>query len=367
MNNITVIGIGKLGLGFALTLEKIGYNVIGVDINLDYINSLNTKTFSSNEPYFNEYIQNSQNFKATTDLSEGLNHSNLIFIIVQTPNGGGEKFYDHSILSNLLTKINRLKPENKDLIIGCTVMPKYIDEIAKGLILDCHNCHISYNPEFVAQGDIIKGFQNPDIILFGTENENIKPQIIEIYSKMSTTKPKFCFMNPLEAEIVKISLNGFITTKISYANMISDLCDNLKADKKTVLDAIGNDSRIGTKYFSPGYSFGGPCFPRDTLALKQIMDQNNIDSTILYGTTLYNKIHNEIFARKLLEENKNVYIFENVCYKENSKISMIEESAKLKIAKLVSKAGKRVIIRDNEELVNEVKKEYGNIFEYEIM
>jgi len=183
---------------------------------------------------------------------------------------------------------------------------------------------------------------------------------------MALTKPKFCFLNPLDAEIVKIALNGFITTKISFANMISDLCDTLGADKNSVLDSIGSDSRIGNKYFRAGYSFGGPCFPRDTKALKQLMEQNNIVSDILTATTKYNNIHIDFQANQLIDMNLEHYVFENVCYKENSRIPLIEESAKLKIATKLVKANKKVIIKDYELIINEVKKEYGNIFVYEI-
>lgn len=385
-NNITVIGIGKLGLGFALLLERSGYNVLGVDIFQDYVNRINEKTIYFEEPKYNTLLQKSENLKATTSLQDGLHHSNIIFIIVQTPNGGGSRFYDHSILSNLLEKINKLKPENKHFIIGCTIMPNYIQDIGKQLISQCKNTTLSYNPEFVAQGDIVRGFENPDIILVGTESESLKPVLKEIYDKITKNEPKYCFMKPTEAEIVKISLNGFITTKISFANMISDLCDTLpNVNKSTVLEAIGSDSRIGTKYFRPGTSFGGPCFPRDTRALKQLMDQNGIQSNLLQATTEYNNQHVLFQTEQLLSYNKSVsdnmsklltchstnnnsqFIFSNVCYKDNSKIPIIEESAKLKIAeRLVKYYNKSVTIKDVEPIINEVKKEYGSLFTYEI-
>jgi nucleotide sugar dehydrogenase len=260
-----------------------------------------------------------------------------------------------------------MKPENKDIIIGCTVMPKYIDEIGNGLLSDCTNCYLSYNPEFVAQGDIIRGFLKPDIILVGTKNEQLKPKIEEMYGKMCENKPTFCFLSPLEAEITKISINGFITTKLSYANMIYDLCDSLHADENAVLHAIGSDSRIGNKYFRAGYSFGGPCFPRDTKALRLIMEQNDIYSDLLKSTTLSNEWHTDYQTEQLLKENRHVYVFENVCYKENSKVPIIEESAKLKIAKKIATTGKTVIIRDVEDIILEVKKEYGILFSYEII
>ena len=149
--------------------------------------------------------------------------------------------------------------------------------------------------------------------------------------------------------------------------MISDLCDNVNADKNIVLDSIGSDKRIGNKYFKSGYSFGGPCFPRDTKALKQLIEQNNINGDLLSATTKYNELHIDFMVEKLLKENKDTHIFENICYKEDSKIPIIEESAKLKIAEKLYKKGKQIIIKDEIQLVNEVKKTYGNIFKYIII
>ena len=384
MENITVIGIGKLGLGFALLLEKSGYNVLGVDIFPDYIARVNAKTIEFAEPGYNELLQNATNFQATTSLQQGLDHSDIIFIIVQTPNGGGTRFYDHTILSNLLDRINGLSPINKHFIVGCTVMPTYIDQVASTILSTSlrAGCSVSYNPEFIAQGAIVKGFENPDMILVGTTADYVRTKLQEVYQKMAKNQPVFCFMEPIEAELVKISLNGFVTTKISFANMISDVCDQLGANKQTVLNAIGSDTRIGRKYFGPGLSFGGPCFPRDTKALKQVMDQNNIQSNILQATTEYNEEHNRRYAEYLASDNPvlrqvaqnatgavmnadGTITITNVCYKEGSQIPLIEESAKLRIAEmLVKRYNKRVIIQDTPELVKEVQKEYGNLFSY---
>jgi UDPglucose 6-dehydrogenase len=368
--NITVIGIGKLGLGLALLIEKGGYNVCGVDIFPQYVESLNKKEYRTKEPQYSELLNNSKNFFATTNIEEGVNYADIIFIVVQTPNSGGDRFYDHSILSNLLTKINSYKIKNKHIVIGCTVMPKYIDTIGKYLLEDCENTTLNYNPEFVAQGEIVKGFLNPDIILIGIDETNkndLSSKLKTIYDSFVLTKPKYCILTPLEAEIVKISLNGFITTKLSFANMISDVCDSVGADKHKVLDSIGSDTRIGNKYFRPGYSFGGPCFPRDTRALKQFVEQTHINSDLLKATTKYNEEHIIFQANQLLSENKAEYIFENVCYKENSEIALIEESAKLKIAKKMAEEGRKVTIKTNKETLEEIKKEYGNLFTLQII
>lgn len=364
--NITVIGVGRLGLGLALLIEKAGFNVCGVDILPSYVKSLNDKTFKTKEPEYELLLKNSINFKATTNLKEGLDHSDIVFIIVPTPNGGGERFYDHSILSNLLLKINKHKVKNKSLIIGCTVMPGYIRDIAKLLTKDCENTTVNYNPEFIAQGEIVKGFRNPDIILIGTNDETLGDKLKEIYKNITLTEPKYCILKPIEAEMVKISINGFITTKLSFANMISDVCDKLGADKNKVLTSVGGDSRIGNKYFKPGYSFGGPCFPRDTKALKKVVDSVNLNSDLLASTTKYNEEHSLYQTNELLKEGKEEYTIEDICYKENSKIPIIEESAKLKIARNLVKFGKKVTIKDEPHMIDEVIKEFGNLFEYEL-
>jgi len=366
MQNITIIGIGKLGLGYALLLEQAGHKVLGVDVSEQYVSSINNKTFRTAEPFYNELLVSSENLRATTSLKEGIEFSDTIFIIVQTPNSGGERFYDHGILSNVLVKINALKPKNKDVVIGCTVMPKYMDQVGKYLLCDCENTYLSYNPEFVAQGDIILGFQKPDIILVGTTSPTLEPKLRAIYKTFVKTDPKYCFLTPVEAETVKLALNSYITTKISFANMISDFCDKVGADKHKVLDSIGADSRIGNKYFRPGYSYGGPCFPRDTKAMEQLVRQHGIDAGILSATTSYNKSHVHFQVDQLHKENLDEYVFENVCYKENSRIPLIEESAKLKIAKGLARYDKSVIIYDYEDIITEVKKEYGNIFQYRI-
>ena len=138
-----------------------------------------------------------------------------------------------------------------------------------------------------------------------------------------------------------------------------------RADKYKVLNSVGGDSRIGNKYFNPGYSFGGPCFPRDTKALKLLVDKVNINSDILTATTKYNEEHIKFQVEQMLKENKDEYIIENVCYKEGSNIPIIEESAKLKIAYELVKNSKSVIIKDIPEIIEEVKKEYGNLFKYD--
>jgi UDPglucose 6-dehydrogenase len=376
--NITLIGIGRLGLCLGMCMELVGYNVMGVDISQSYIDSINNKTFKSLEPNLENLVKKSKNFVGTTDLEKGLKFSDNIFILVQTPNNGGYNFYDHTILGDLLLRINEYKVENKHLVICSTVMPEYIEKIGKNLISDCLNTTLNYNPEFIAQGDIIQGIQYPDLVLIGEENNDAGLMIEKVNSRIALNNPKICRLTPTEAEIAKISINGFITMKITYANMIGDLCNKLNCNSKNTAFAIGCDSRIGNKYFKPGESYGGPCFPRDTKALNQVLKNNNIITNILEDVDDYNEKHIGELAENLYNlhlkqyvsnyNNKNTLFIENICFKPNSKVPIIEESCNLKIARYLKKKYPRtkIIIKDNKHLIDMVRKEYGDLFEYYI-
>ncbi len=364
--NLTVIGIGRLGICNALCFEKVRYRVLGVDIFENYVRAVNDKSLSSYEPKVEEYLKNSNNLRATTSLKEGLEFSNIIFIVIDTPNSGDEKFYDHKKLSNLLTRINDQKVKNKHIVICCTVMPSYINQIGKYLLSDCEDTTLNYNPEFIAQGQIIDGLQNPDMILIGEETKEAGDLIEEITQKTCQNRPHICRMSPLEAEITKISLNGYLTTKISFANLIGDASKKLGANPEVILEAIGKDSRIGNKFLKYGHSYGGPCLPRDTRALAQFIRNTKVNPILMEATNKYNILHTELEVEELLKKNQDLYIIEDICYKENSHVPIIEESAKLKIAKELVKRGKKVIIKDLKHMIRVVKMEYGNLFSYEI-
>lgn len=366
-NNISIIGIGRLGICTALILERAGYNVVGVDIFQSYVDSINNKTLKTSEPFVEEYLRQSNNLTATMSLDDAINHSDILFILVATPTGSGDKSYDHSHLSKVLSDLNKRKIKNKHIIIGCTVLPGYINNVARSIISDCENTTINYNPEFIAQGSIIKNFESPDIVLIGEETVESGNTIENIYKKIySNHQPKYCRMSAESAEITKLSINCFITTKIAFANTIKDIADKTKnANANDILHAVGHDDRIGTKCLKPGYGFGGPCFPRDNRALGNYAKSIGIEPIIPLATDESNKYHARNMANLLIDENKQFYVFEDVAYKDNCPVPIIEESQKLEVAKFLVKNGKNVIIRDKNSIIDAVKLEYGNLFQYE--
>jgi nucleotide sugar dehydrogenase len=365
--NVSVIGVGRLGICFALVLEKQGYNVVGVDINESYVQAINGKTLRSNEPSVMEYLEKNKNFRATTNLQEAVDHSDVLFILVHTPSSGNETFYDHSHLGSVLLALNKLKVENKHIVIGCTVIPGYIAKVGRYLIKDTKNCSLSYNPEFIAQGDIINGQLKPDMVLIGEGSQEAGDRLQVIYENMTDNTPHICRMSAESSEICKLGVNCFVTMKVTFSNLIGDIADRTPgADKNEICQAIGKDSRVGSKYIRPGYGYGGPCFPRDNRALGGYGEQVGVDALLFKATDAYNKYHTQLQLKAKIEENVNEYTFEGVAYKANTKVPIVEESQRLVIAVGLAKAGRKVTILDYKDIVTEVQKLYGGLFTYRI-
>ncbi|MDR3645989.1 MAG: nucleotide sugar dehydrogenase [Candidatus Babeliales bacterium] len=366
-NNITVFGIGKLGLCTALCLEKAGYNVLGVDIMQHYIDKINSKNLISPEPYVTEYLKKSNHFTATTSLEKGIEFSDVYFINVATPSTPHPEAYDHSMLSKLLFDINSKKVENKTIVICCTVFPGYIRSIGNHLLLDCKNTSLSYNPEFIAQGNIIKEFENPDMVLIGQGSHQAGNILETIYRKVCKNNPTICRMSPESAEITKLAINCYITTKIAFANMIGDVAQLAPgANEIDILNAIGSDSRIGNKNLKYGFGFGGACFPRDNRALGNYLKLMGVKALIPQSTDESNKLHKTFMVEQLLAENRDEYIFEDVNYKDNCNVIILEESQKLAVAQEIAKRKHKVIIYDSQEVISELRQKFGNLFKYRI-
>ena len=364
MKNVSVIGIGKLGLCFSLTLEKAGYNVVGVDVNKDYVESLNNKTFSSSEPSVDEYLQGSSNFTATTSLSEAVNHSDMLFVVVATPSLENGR-YDHRQVDNLINSIEMLGVSNtrKHFVVCCTTMPGYCDSIKERML--ALNYEVSYNPEFIAQGTIIKNQAQPDMVLIGESSVEAGDILEEIYVKHTTNEPRICRMTPTEAEITKIALNCFLTTKIAYANMVGDIVKSSGGDPNVVLNAVGQDTRIGNKYLGYGYGYGGPCFPRDNRALAIYAKDIGIEALISLASDDSNSKHLDYQIKEYVENNdkSTEVVFDYVTYKPES--TLLVESQQLAFAVGIANEGFKVKVRERKEVVDQLKQKYGNLFEYE--
>ena len=180
MAKIGVVGIGRLGLCFALNLERVGLYVFGVDSNADYIQSIQSRTLISNEPHVEHFLSESEYLSVSTDVKSVIDEGiQLIFICVPTPSKPDGTF-DHSYIDKVCDEILKFdRPEKeKHLVINSTVMPGYCEALHERMCT--HGYSISYNPEFIAQGSIIEDQQFPDQVLIGEANEEVGNQIEEL-------------------------------------------------------------------------------------------------------------------------------------------------------------------------------------------
>lgn len=365
-NAISIIGIGRLGLCLALNFTNKGYDVTGIDSNKKYVDLINTKQFQSTEPGVNELLQLQHSFNAHVDLFNALKND-IIFIVLPTPSLKSGK-YDCQYIDETVNKLMDygIQPTKKYLIISSTVSPGYCDSISQKL--NKYNYEIVYNPEFIAQGSILNDQLNPDFVLIGCQSIEGKNIVESLYLDLCQNNPTIHKMSLIEAEIAKIALNCFITTKIAYANMVGDIAVKLGASPDTILNAIGSDSRIGNKYLKYGFGFGGPCFPRDNRAFGIVCEENGIYPYISYATDKSNNAHLGYQIDEFIQKNPNKTIpvtIKHVTYKINSDI--LEESQRLKFAEELQRLGYTVIIQDKLNVIEKLQGLYENTFKYEII
>jgi len=361
LNNLSVIGIGRLGLCFCLTLEKAGYNVVGCDVVQDYVNSVNSKTFYSFEAGVNERLSNSKNFIATTDLSHTVEHADMMFVTVASysePDGRYDVTQVDSVVDNLISLGKQEK--TKHLVVCTNVNPGYSDTIYERL--KDLNWEVSFNPETIAQGTILKNQSEPDCVYIGSDSDELAQQISETYANMCTNKPSIHIMDRLSAELTKVSLNCYLTCKISFANMVGDLASKIGASPDKVLAAVGADSRINNKFFRYGFGWGGPCFPRDTRAFIRLAKNNDMPSDMCVASTDMNDKHLEYQIDDFIATGHKEYKTDSVTYKKGTVI--LEESQQLKFAVELARRGIKVTVEESEEVIKQLKNEYGDLLNY---
>jgi UDPglucose 6-dehydrogenase len=214
----------------------------------------------------------------------------------------------------------------KILVIGCTTNPGDCQRVQDRL----RGQHISvlYNPEFIAQGSIIRDLQNADMVLIGGEDPGVISAYQLLYDDIQVIKPNVHAMSLTAAELVKIATNCFLTTKISYANMLGEVLirSGLDEDVDRALAAVGADTRIGHKYMRYGFGYGGPCLPRDNRAFAHYAQRVGLDFPLGTIVDEFNRNHTGFLVQNVIEKNKKSLPFYmgSITYKPHTDI--IEES-----------------------------------------
>jgi UDPglucose 6-dehydrogenase len=354
--NISVVGLGKLGSVLAGVMADRGHRVIGVDINPAFVSAINQGRAPVREPGLDQMIAgNRERLTATSDVKEAVAKTEVTFVVVPTPSGPDATFSLKYVL-NAAEPIAAALGEKSAyhlVVISSTVMPGSTGGEIRELLerVSGRRCGadfgLCYNPEFIALGSVIRDMSRPDMILIGESDARAGALLEELYRTVCPNHPAVARMNFVNAELTKISVNTFVTTKISYANMLAEICERVPgADAEVVASAIGLDSRIGRKYLKGAFGYGGPCFPRDNKAFARFAELHEVEATLARATDQVNQRQAKRVAERVLDvagEGARIAIL-GLSYKTDTEV--IEESQAVMLAAMLARAGCKVAVYD---------------------
>ena len=351
---IGVIGAGRLGICFALLCEQAGYDVLVSDVREDYVKNLRNKFISTNEPEVSKLLSTSPRLSATSSNNKVIRECDIIYTLVATPSKR-DGSYDVSAVWDVVQDIKKVKKvQGKAFVVGCTTNPGDCEQFQNEL--DKFSVDVFYNPEFIAQGSIIKDLRRADMVLIGGKRNETYDQLCEIYNRIQETPPKISIMSTNAAELVKLAVNCFLTTKISYANMVGQVMalSGMEEEIPTVLGAIGDDSRVGRKYLNFGFGFGGPCLPRDNRAFASYAKKLGLDYNLGSTTDNFNNEHATFIKDYFVYRNpENLpFYLDYVSYKKGTDI--LTESQQYRLCVDLLDDGYTVYINDNDAIMDRI-------------
>ena len=326
---IGLIGAGRLGICLALLIEQEGYHVIASDVREDYIKDLQNKKINTTEPQVEEILEHSINLEFTTDNKKVIRESDVIFTLVQTPSledGSYDVSAVWEVVEDIKQEMSSIANYPKSFVVGCTTNPGDCDKFKDALP---ESVDVYYNPEFIAQGSIVDDLRHADMVLLGGKGQHSGALEMIYYQIQNGFKvANVSTMSARAAELTKIAVNCYLTTKITYANQVGQVMirDGMEDEVKTVLKAIGSDSRIGTKYLNYGFGFGGPCFPRDNRAFAAYASKAGVETPLGATTDKFNDEHTKFLKEYYVNKNKDnrAYVFHYLTYKDG--VDILTES-----------------------------------------
>jgi UDPglucose 6-dehydrogenase len=356
--NISVIGLGRLGAPMAAVFAEKGHRVVGVDVNPLAVEALNAGRAPVAEPHLEEFVsRNRSRLSATLDAERAVLESDATFIIVPTPSNPDGAFSLRYVLESAQPVGRALarKPGYHLVVLSSTVMPgstggQLLPALERASGKTCgRDFGLCYGPEFIALGNVIQDMLNPDLILIGESDERSGEMLAAFYEGVCDRYGGVRRMNFVNAELTKLSVNTFVTTKISYANMLAEICEKLEgADADVITNALGVDSRIGQKYLKGALGYGGPCFPRDNLAFTALGRREGVEATLAEATDAINRRQTLRLTELVLEhlpEGGRVGVL-GLAYKPDTPV--VEQSPGLLLAQELTRRGVPVVVYDPE-------------------
>lgn len=353
---VSVIGLGKLGASMAAAMASRGLDVVGVDVDAETVARVNEGRAPVDETGLDAMIaSNRERLRATSSVEEAVLGSELTFVVVPTPSDERGAF-SLTYAADAFREIGRAlrgKDEYHTVVLTSTVLP---GSTRYGLlpILERESGKrggegfgLCYSPEFIALGSVIRDFLNPDFLLIGEHDERAGARLEAAYARIMENGAPCRRMSLENAELAKVALNTFVTMKVTFANMLATLCERLPGgDVDAVTGALGLDERIGRKYLTGALGYGGPCFPRDNVALAYFADAVGTRASLADTTHRANSALAETLAERvvsLLPDDVTVAVL-GLAYKPATHV--IEESQGVRLAETLADAGARVVAYD---------------------
>lgn len=353
---IAVLGLGKLGSVLAALHASSGNQVVGFDLDAGIVSSLKSGKAPFIEPGLQGLIDLAgENLRASHDPEEAIKVAEASIVIVPTPSRMDGTFSNEYVVNAVqaIGKAISKSQKRHTVIIASTVMPgSCIGEISDALESSSgkkvgEGVGLVYNPQFIALGSIVNNMRRPDLVLIGESDSQSGQVAVDLALACAENRPAISRVSLSSAELAKLAINTFVTTKISFANMLGEFCDFLDgADIDEVTSAVGSDSRIGKKYLQGALGYGGPCFPRDNIALVSSAKSFGIDASIASGTDSINDRQVErivALVMKFARPGAKISVF-GLSYKPDTPVC--EESQSIEIANSLTEAGFQVSAYD---------------------
>lgn len=340
----------------AATFAQAGHQVLGVDINAEAVHQINAGIAPVDEPLLAETIQNAGGRLRATTNPAGAVETDISFFIVPTPSSPDGSFSNEYLmraLAPIARAVRQAKKRGHLFVISSTTTPGacrqvIIPMLEKELGWKCGKAFsVCYNPEFIALGNVVRGLIAPDLVLIGESDKRAGDLLESIYKKYNENRPKIARMSLTSAELTKISVNSYVTAKISFTNQLRMVAEQFAdTDIHQILDAIGADSRIGPKYLRAGLSYGGPCFPRDNRLVSYVARQVGLRAPLAEATDCVNEMAKEQLATQALAclQPGDAVAVLGMAYRPDTYI--VEESAGLHIAQSLKRNACRVLVHD---------------------
>ena len=279
-----IFGTGYAGLVTSVCLAHLGHTVTAIDNDAGIIARLSQGTATIHEPRLEDLLRSNLEagrLRFTTRADEAIAGSDLIFVCVGTParsDGRADLYQVEEVARTIAQRLDGYK-----LIVEKSTVPArtagWIDWTIRRLAGPAHEFDVASNPEFLREGSAVNDFMHPDRIVIGADSERARSLLLDLY------RPSFdcpiVVTDVTTAEFIKQTANAFLAAKISFINVMSDLCEALGVDVSTVAQSIGMDPRIGAHFLNAGIGFGGSCLPKDLSALIRVAEENGVDIGML--------------------------------------------------------------------------------------